>query len=169
MEVSPVELTATHNREALRRVLGDIAALMDQPTQPAQPVPGTFSFQYGETGTVTNVEASFADVEGALYRATNREARLVVEPNTPERPQINLLTRLLVNSLQDYEQVTGGAGSMFVMDLNDGVDEIAVNADLPMSGMDLLKLPIVLEMYRLLDQEPTLTQAGWISSTLSPI
>ncbi|MBK8904907.1 MAG: serine hydrolase [Anaerolineaceae bacterium] len=167
VEVSPVELSATHNREALRRVLGDIAALMDQPTQPAQPVPGTFSFQYGETGTVTNVDASFADVEGALYRAANREARLVVEPSTPDRPQINLLTRLLVNSLQDYEQVTSGAGSMFVMDLNAGVDEIAINADLPMSGMDLLKLPIVLETYRLLDQEPTLTQAGWISSTLS--
>ena len=44
VEVSPVELTATHNREALRRVLGDIAALMDQPTQPAQPVPGTLVF-----------------------------------------------------------------------------------------------------------------------------
>ncbi len=167
VEVSPVELSATHNREALRRVLGDIAALMDKPTQPAQPVPGTFSFQYGETGTRTNVDASFADIEGALYRATNREARLVVEASSPDRPQINLLTRLLVNNLQDYEQITGGAASMFVMDLNSGVDEIAINADLPMSGMDLLKLPIVLETYRLLDQEPTLTQAGWISSTLS--
>lgn len=167
VEVSPVELSATHNREALRRVLGDIAALMDEPTQPAQPVPDTFSFQYGETGTATNVDASFADIEGALYRATNREARLVVEASSPDRPQINLLTRLLVNNLQDYEQITGGAASMFVMDLNSGVDEIAVNADLPMSGMDLLKLPIVLETYRLLDQEPTLTQSGWISSTLS--
>jgi len=167
VEVSPVELSATHNREALRRVLGDIAALMDEPTQPAQPVPDTFSFQYGETGTTTNVDASFADIEGALYRATNREARLVVEASSPDRPQINLLTRLLVNNLQDYEQITGGAASMFVMDLNAGVDEIAINADLPMSGMDLLKLPIVLETYRLLDQEPTLTQAGWISSTLS--
>ncbi len=167
VEVSPIELSATHNREALRRVLGDIAALMDQPTQPAQPVPGTFSFQYGEQGMETNVDASFADIEGALYRASNREARLVVEPSQRVRPQINLLTRLLVNSLQDFEIATGGAGSMFVMDLNAGVDEIAVNADLPMSGMDLLKVPIVLETYRLLDREPTLTQAGWISSTLS--
>lgn len=167
VEVSPVELSATHNREALRRVLGDIAALMDEPTQPAQPVPDTFSFQYGETGTATNVDASFADIEGALYRATNREAHLVVEASNPARPQINLLTRLLVNNLQDYEQITGGAASMFVMDLNSGVDEIAINADLPMSGMDLLKLPIVLETYRLLDREPTLTQSGWISSTLS--
>ena len=167
VEVSPVELSATHNREALRRVLGDIAALMDAPTQPAQPVPDTFSFQYGETGTSTNVDASFADIEGALYRATNREARLVVEASRPDRPQINLLTRLLVNNLQDYEQITGGAASIFIMDLNAGVDEIAINADLPMSGMDLLKLPIVLETYRLLDQEPTLTQSGWISSTLS--
>ncbi|MCA9946356.1 MAG: serine hydrolase [Anaerolineales bacterium] len=167
VEVSPVALSATHNREALRRVLGDIATLMDQPTQPAQPVPGSFSFQYGETGTQTNVDASFADIEGALYRASNREAHLVVEPSSPDRPQVNLLTRLLVNNLQDYEQVTGGAGSMFVMDLNAGVDEISINADLPMSGMDLLKLPIVLETYRLLDQEPTLTQQGWISSTLS--
>jgi len=46
-------------------------------------------------------------------------------------------------------------------------DEILINENEPMSGMDLLKVPIVLEMYRLLDNPPTLTQRQYISDTLS--
>jgi len=45
-------------------------------------------------------------------------------------------------------------------------DEIAINEKEPMSGMDLLKLPIVLETYRVLDRPPTLTQRQYISETL---
>ena len=165
VEVNPVPLAATHNREALREVILDISTLADKPAQPAQPVPQTLSFQYGEAGTVTNVEASFADIEAALYRPSQREARLVVEPRLPARPQQNLLTRLLVNRLQDFEQTTDGVGSLFIMDLETG-DEIAINANAAMSGMDMLKAPIVMEVYRVLDRRPTLTHQELISNTL---
>ncbi|MFQ5436464.1 MAG: hypothetical protein ACE5FD_16490, partial [Anaerolineae bacterium] len=165
VEVKPVPLAATHNRESLRQVIEEISTLADKPAQPPQPVPQTLSFQYGESGTVTNVEASFADIEAALYRPSQREAHLVVEPRLPARPQQNLLTRLLVNRLQDYEQATGGVGSLFIMDLATG-DEIAVSANAAMSGMDMLKLPIVLDVYRVLDRQPTLTQQELISNTL---
>ncbi|KAA3663853.1 MAG: hypothetical protein DWQ04_08665 [Chloroflexi bacterium] len=165
IEVSPVPIQATHDREALIQVLGKIKTLMDKPAQPAQPVPGTLSFQYGESGTETNIEASLDDVEAALYRHINREAHLVVEPKEPERPDMNLLVRLLVNQIQDFEQATGGVGSLFIMDLQTG-EEIPINADEPMSGIDLMKVPIVLETYRVLDQPPTLTQNELISNTL---
>lgn len=165
VELEPVPLVASHNREALREILKEIALLMDQPTQPAQPVPTTLSFQYGESGTQTNIEASFADVEAALYRPSSREAHLVVEARQPERPEVNLLTRLLVNTLQDFEQATGGVASLFIMDLQTG-EEIAINANVAMSGMDLLKVPIVLETYRALETMPTLSQNQLISDTL---
>jgi beta-lactamase class A len=166
VEVNPVPLLATHDREALRDVLTDIKVLMDQPAQPAQPVPQAFSFQYGETGMETDIEASFGNIEAALYRHTNREAWLDVKPSAPLRPEKNLLTRLLVNNLQEYERLHNGVASMFVLDLVSG-DEIAINANIPMSGMDLLKVPIVLELYRELETPPTLTQREIISSTLS--
>lgn len=165
IEVSPVPLQATHDRETLIQVLSDIKTLMDKPAQPAQPVPGTLSFQYGASGTETNIEASLDDVEAALYRHINRESHLVIEPKEPERPDLNLLVRLLVNQIQDFEQATGGVGSLFIMDLQTG-EEIPINADQPMSGIDLMKVPIVLETYRLLDEPPTLSQNQLISNTL---
>lgn len=165
IEVEPVPLYATHDREALSNVLEDLAVLLDKPAQPPQPVPTTLSFQYGEPGTTTNVAASLDDVEAALYRPSSREAHLVVEPLQPVRPEINLLTRLLVNHLQDFEQQSGGTASIFILDLRSG-EEISINADVAMSGMSLLKIPIVLEMYRILDRAPTLSQQQLISDTL---
>jgi len=165
VEVEPVELQGTHNRDALRDVLREIASLADDPAQPPQPVPSTLSFQYGTSGTVTNIEASLPDVETALYRPTNREARLVVEPREAERPDINLLARLMVNRLQVFEQDTGGVASTFIMDLGNG-RVVPINESVAMSGIDIMRLPIVLETYRALDQFPTLTQRELISNTL---
>ena len=164
-EVDPVPLVATHNRDALRNVLEEIQSVVDQPAQPPQPIPGSMSFQYGSPGTETNIEASFADIEAALYRPTLRQARLVVEPKDPERPNMNLLARLLVNRLQVYEQETGGMASVFIMDLNTGA-EININSSEPVSAIDLMKIPIVLETYHTLDQLPTLSQRQLISDTL---
>lgn len=165
VEVEPVPLQATHNRDALRDVLREIASLTDEPAQPPQPVPGTLSFQYGTSGTVTNIEASFADVEAALYRPSNREASLVVEPRDPERPSINLLTRLLVNRLQVFEQETGGVASVFIMDLQNG-EVVPINETVAMSGIDVMKVPIVLDTYMRIDQVPSLTHRQLISDTL---
>ncbi len=163
--VAPVELRATHRREAVRDVLDRISVIVDQPPQPPQPVPATLTFQYGVSGTVIDKEASFADIEAALYRPSNREARLVIRPVNPERPNINLLSRLLINHLQSFEQETGGLASIFIMDLESG-EEVAINANLPLSGMDMLKVPIVIQLYSLLDQPPTLRQRQLISDTL---
>ncbi len=166
VDVQPVPLNATHDREALTDVLEEVSLLMDRPAQPPQPVPQTLSFQYGEPGTKTNIEASLADVEAALYRPSGREAHLLIEPQQSVRPEINLLTRLLVNRLQDFEQQTGGVASVFILDLDSG-EEIDINSDVAMSGMSLLKVPIVLELYRLLDRRPTLTHQTLISDTLA--
>lgn len=165
VEVDPVPLAATHDREALRGVLEEIKAVVDVPAQPPQPVPGSMSFQYGSAGLETNIEASFGDVEAALYRPTLREARLVVQPKDPDRPNINLLARLLVNRLQVYEQETGGLASVFIMDLANG-DEVNINSSEPVSAIDLMKIPIVVETYRTLGQLPTLSQRQLISDTL---
>lgn len=163
--MNPIPLVATHNRESLRNVLEEIKSVVDLPAQPPQPVPGSMSFQYGTPGTETNIEASFADIEAALYRPNLREARLIVEPKDPERPNINLLARLLVNRLQVFEQDTGGMAGIFIMDLTTG-DEVNINSDVPVSAIDLMKVPIVLETYRTLDQLPTLSQRQLISDTL---
>jgi beta-lactamase class A len=165
IDVDPVPLAATHNRESLRTVLEEIKSVVDLPAQPPQPIPGSMSFQYGTPGTETNIEASFADIEAALYRPNLREARLIVEPKDPERPNINLLSRLLVNRLQVFEQDTGGMAGIFILDLTTG-EEANINSDVPVTAIDLMKIPIVVETYRTLTQLPTLSQRQLISDTL---
>ncbi|HEY1409850.1 MAG TPA: serine hydrolase [Promineifilum sp.] len=165
IEVSPVPLVAHHEPESLRTMLEDIKSVTDLPAQPPQPIPGSLSFEYGKAGTETNIEASFGDIEAALYRPNLREAHLIVQPKEPERPNINLLSRLLVNHLQVFEQNTAGVASVFIMDLSTG-EEININSDVPVTAIDLMKVPIVLETYRKLNQLPTLSQRQLISDTL---
>ena len=165
VEIGGVGLSATHDQEALVDVLETIKLNHDIPAQPAQPVPGGFEFQYGEPGIETDIEASLNDVSSALYRPTEREAFLTLRTAIPDRPGINLLARLLVNSTQEFEQVNGGLASIFVLDLNSG-DEISLNADTAMSGMGLMKTAIALEAFRVIDQQLSVRQSGLISDTL---
>lgn len=161
IEIEHVELRATHNPEALEDVLETVSTAFDEPALPPQPVPTTLSFQYGEPGVVTNVQGSISDVQAAFYRAIDREASLILEPTEPVRPDINLLARLIVNYLQNFD----GVASVFILDLESG-EEIAINADEAMSGMSIVKIPIVLETLRAVDGALSPEQSKLISETL---
>lgn len=163
VEVEMVELQATHDPEKLRRTLETIASSFDRPAQPPQPVPTSLSFQYGEPGVETNITASMGEVVSALYRPTGREAHLTLAPVQPERPDMSLLARLLVNHLQNKR--FGGVASIFIMDLASG-QEVRIGADAAMSGIDLERLPVVLDAYRYIEGPPTLSQRRMISDTL---
>jgi beta-lactamase class A len=161
VEIEHVNLRAAHSQQALEDVLSTVATAFDKPALPPQPVPTTLSFQYGEPGTVTNIQASVPDVQAAFYRAVDREARLVLEETEPVRPDINLLAHLIVNHLEDFE----GVASVFILDLESG-EEIAINADEAMSGMSIVKVPIVLEALRAVDGRLSAEQSKLISETL---
>jgi beta-lactamase class A len=160
-QVEMVELRATHNRDALREVLRIVARQMDRESQPAQPVPATLSFQPGAAGLTANIDASLRDVESALYRPFRREAHLILEVKPSPPPDINMLNRLLTNHLAAFN----GVASVFIMDLRTG-EEMGINADQPMSGMGLLKLPIILETLRVLDMPLTSDQQRLISDSM---
>lgn len=163
IEVDMVELRARHDEAELRRVLDTIAGGFDTPPQPPQPVPTTLTFQYGEQGVETDVEASISDVTAAFYRPTAREAHLRLRPMEPERPDMSLLGRLIVNYVQD--RAFGGVASIFILDLENG-QEVFIDAGMAMSGMDLVRVPIVLDSFRMIDGAPTLTQMTHITQTL---
>ncbi|MGH2537272.1 MAG: serine hydrolase [Candidatus Promineifilaceae bacterium] len=161
IEVEQVELRASHSPDLLREVLNTVATAFDSPALPPQPVPTNMSFQYGEAGLVTDVEASIPNVQAAFYRVQDRNAALVLAPAEPVRPDINLLARLIVNHLEDFDGLT----SVFILDLQTG-EEININAAVPMSGMSIVKVPIVLEALRILDGPPSVEQTRMISETL---
>ncbi len=161
VQVSDVQLNASHNRDTLLSALQQISTVYDIPAQPPQPVPATLSFLYGEVGRETNRVDSLTDIEAALYRPINRNALLIVEPVEPPRPNMNLLANLIVNHLQDFE----GTTSIFIMDLNkDG--EINVNGDIAVSGMSLMKVPIAIELLRRIELPLSAEQEILLNETL---
>lgn len=164
IEVDMVELRATHNPATLQRTLETIATSFDSPSQAPQPVLTTLSFQYGEAGVRTDIAASTSDVVSALYRPTRREAHLTLRSSDAARPEIGMLGNLIVNHLDNAR--FGGVASIFILDLQTG-QEVRVEAGQAMSGIDLLKLPIVIEAYRLLENAPTPAQTQLIAETLS--
>lgn len=149
VDVDPVPLMAAHNPQALTDTLEVITDQLDSPALPPQPVPGTMSFQYGDAGVKTNLEASMDDVTAAFYRARDRKSFLVVDTRQSQKPDIQLLQRLITNHVQEFEETTGGVASVFIIDLESG-DEVGYNQSVPMSGMSVLKLPIMLESMRVL-------------------
>ncbi|MCA9971448.1 MAG: serine hydrolase, partial [Anaerolineales bacterium] len=160
--LDPIEvpLQATHDRDLLADRLAALAAFLDSPAKPPQLLVGASSFQYGEAGYVADVAASLADVEAALYRTADRQARLQIVAQ-PEPP---LSLDLLAENIAAQLEAFGGIGSVYVMDLQTG-EEISINGDVAISGLSILKIAIFLETYRVLDQPPNEYVQGLLEDT----
>ena len=164
VEVEPVELAARHDPIALQEIIQAIADELDTPPQAALPEVGTMSFKVGAAGIVTNVTDSLPDVTAALYRPRNRVATLIVESTSTPQPERHLLENMLNNRIQEFEARCGGVSCLFIVNLADGA-ELAYNANLPMSGMELLKVPLALQAFRGLDLNSP--EAELIQNTLT--
>lgn len=144
-----IPLQATHDRELLRQRLQTIASFLDQPAQGPQLLAASDSFQMGQAGFATDIEASLPAVEQALYTLDNRQAHLVVQ----EQPAPGLSMEFLRQNLERQIEAFSGVGSIYVLDLETG-EELAINADQAISGLSILKIAIFEEAYRALDVPP---------------
>jgi beta-lactamase class A len=152
-EPTEIQLMAAHDRAALQAQLENIASLLDRPATAPQLLLGAGSYQPGDTGYITNVEASLPAVEMALYQldAADRQVDLVIEMQESTGLGIDVLRGQLERTLAD--DAVGLVGSIFIMDLQTG-EEISINGDVALSGLSILKIPIFVEAYRALDQPP---------------
>ncbi len=161
--LQPVEipLQATHDRNALLDQLQTIADFLDQPARPPHLLTESETFELGQPGYVADVNASLAEVEAAFYRPDNREAHMVIIDQPAPPLDMNLLADVINKLLDSFD----GVGSIFIMDLQTG-EELAINADIALSGLSIMKIPILLETYRALDFEPTPNQRDLILGTM---
>jgi len=152
-EPSEIPLMAAHDQAALRTQLENVASLLDRPATAPQLLLGAGSYQPGETGYITNLEASLPAAEMALYQydPAGRQVDLVIEMQETGGLNIDVLTAQLQRTLAD--DAAGLIGAVFIMDLQTG-EEISINGDLALSGLSILKIPIFVEAYRALDQAP---------------
>ncbi|MGH2537271.1 MAG: hypothetical protein ACRDHL_07745 [Candidatus Promineifilaceae bacterium] len=142
-----VPLQATHDEEALRSVIASTAEFLDEPARPPQMLMAVGPRPDGEPGFVTDIEASLAPVEAALYSLNERTAELVVVDQGAPEMSLEVLKSSIEAELQSFD----GMGSVFIMDLQTG-EEVGINADVAMSGLSLLKIAIFVEAYSALDE-----------------
>lgn len=155
-----IELKATHDRAALLRQMDMLASFMDRPATGPRLVEETATYEMGKGGFVTDVDASLPLVEAALYDPVDREASLVVIEQEPKIFDMAMLKETLERETQGFD----GVGSFFVLDLETG-EELGINEDIALSGLSVVKIPILLETFRALDFEPTVDQAKLIAET----
>ena len=85
-----------------------------------------------------------------------------ITPTPFAPPAIGYLAAAIEATLADFD----GLSSYVVIDLARG-DRLDHNADLAISGMSLLKIPIIVETYRHLNAPPDLEQTKLITQTVS--
>lgn len=160
LEPVHVELQAAHDEFALRQQLATISSFIDQPAQPPRINEATGTFEDGEAGYITDIEASLPDVTAALYKPENREAHLIILDQPAPEFDINFLA----DSIQKQIDAFSGVGSVFIMDLATG-EEVSINADAAISGLSILKIMIFVEAYRTFDGSPNEYVKGLLYDT----
>lgn len=155
-----VDLVATHDRALLQQHLEMLASFLDKPATGPRFVQQTESFVMGEDGYVTDVDTSLPVVEAALYSPNDRVVTLAVVDEAARPFDISLLHDLVQEEIEGF----AGMGSIFIMDLKTG-EEVSINADVALSGLSVVKIAILLETYRVIDNEPDIDQRKLIDET----
>lgn len=163
-----VEVSTQYIPSQLRSFLEDIALRYDAPPVPPRHDLNTFTFRPGEPGYTMDVEESFALVESALDDPTQRYVELVVEETDAPQPDLETLRSLIIDYFNSIEFIYDGRtqlASIFVIDLQTG-QEMSINSDIAFSGMSQIKIPLLVNMFRRLDQNPNPEEAYLIAQTM---
>ena len=148
-EPMQVDLVAAHDETQVWQMVEIVSRFQDEPARGPQILSESSTFQTGRPGFTTDIENSVPLVTEALYRPENRVARLVVADQEAPELSFELLEEVIRGQLQQFD----GLGIVFVHDLQTG-EEIAINADMAISGTSVLKIAVFLEAYRALDNPP---------------
>lgn len=157
-----IPVQATYSSQALREYLSDIALQYDRPAKPPVPQLSTDSYAPGEPGYHLDVETSIPAVQAALLSTSQREATLVVQVEEPPPPDFTLLSQIIENELTAFP----GISSVFAKDLQTGA-EININSGVAYAGMSIIKIGIMVEAYRYLDQPPNVEVTKNLTETMT--
>lgn len=141
-----IPLQAGYDPERLKLMIETVAELLDQPGQNPQILAETAVFEQGQSGYVTDVDASLPVIERALYSADERSADLVIVDQDAPELNFELLEAVIRSRLSPFD----GMGSIFIMDLQSG-EEIRINSDVAMSGLSILKIGIFITAFRFME------------------
>ena len=163
LESREVPVAVSYSEQQLARFLDRVAYQYDRLPQEPVALPAVLDFRPGQSGCTLNVTASRARLTNALVSADTRTVALVVESQEAPQEDIGLLRQLIESRLDDQPELIPG---IFVKDLQTGA-ELMINAEVAYSGLSVLKIAVLEEAYRSLDQPPSVETMKLISETMT--
>jgi beta-lactamase class A len=161
-----VPLDASYSEDLLRRYLqNEISGRYDKAPAPAQPIAGTTQFSLGEPGTTIDVSAAVGEIEAALFSPTERVVSLTIEEAATARPNLQNL-QVQLQQIMDVAAYDGLA-DVYFQDLSSGQElhfiyqlgsNLPTDPDLTFTAASLIKIPILVSVYRHLNDQPNETQ-----------
>jgi beta-lactamase class A len=157
-----IPLRASFSEQRLRSYLEEeVAARFDQPPAPALPAAGTVNFQPGAQGTALDIERSILLIERALRSPSRRTVDLPLQRTSPPRPSFQNLEVLLKQTIQlsGFDGLVG----LYLLDLQTAQEihfayqqnqTISVRPDIAFTAASIIKLPIMVSVYRRLGDAP---------------
>ncbi|MCX7681854.1 MAG: peptidoglycan binding domain-containing protein, partial [Anaerolineae bacterium] len=157
-----VPVAASYSAQRLDDFLARVATQYDRPPRPLVPLPTSLTFRAAGPGTRLDREISRARLAAALLSAAERRVALAVHTEPPPPHSLDALELMLKVILEKHPGLVAG---IFVKDLQNG-DELGINADIAYSGMSVLKIAIIADVYRVLEMPLTPEVSAWISQTI---
>lgn len=164
-----IPLKYTLNEQKLEAWFADVAKRYDQPARPpygvalapGAPFTSTFMFQAGQPGLQLEPNLSLPGLLQALTSADQREAHLVLVEIPPPPPTIAELEKLLRNRAERFP----GLVSVFIHQVG-GSEEVTIDPEIAFAGMSTMKIPIMVELFRMLDEPPGVETTKLLTETL---
>lgn len=167
-QAADIPLYADYQRNLLENFLQDIAARYDQSSGAAKYDVSTLTTFSGQSGVVLNIPRTVDMVDAALKSPNQRTVILPIGDTEFSQPGINTLEALIVAYLDSEGFIYDGQTtivSVFIMDLQTGA-ELNLLGDVAFSAASTIKLPILIEYFRLLSRDPTQDEAWLMANSL---
>ncbi len=150
-----VPLIATHDQSKVVEVSQMAAELMDDPTLPPRLEPRTLRFLPGEDGYQADLDLTNDLFVNALYAPEQNNRQLELPLIYQEPPPLDF--ELLAKTFESHLDVSGLVTVGFLKDLETG-HEISIRGDVAVSGLSIMKIPILIEVFRAIEGQPNFDQ-----------
>lgn len=147
-----VPLKAEFDPSDLRLYLQNLATRYDARSNPAGVDLATLTFTTGTAGRKLDIEASMTLIEQALYDPEPAHRRVVLPTVASDaaRQDMGTLHDAIIQLMQHMGFTYNGAqtlASVYIMDLKTG-QEVKILADVPHSARSVIKIPIMINLFR---------------------
>ncbi|MCY4146518.1 MAG: serine hydrolase [Chloroflexi bacterium] len=163
-----IPLMADYQENALQAYLEDIAARYDNSPGSATYDLQTLVVYPGASGNTLDVPAAMRLVDSALRSAVDRTVDLPTLAANTQALRLSELRELIIALLDDKGFIFDGVNtvaSVYVLDLQHG-EEISILGDVAFSAASTIKVPIMVEYFRVLTAPPSQNEAWLLANSL---